>query len=128
MAGEVTRFVHGQESLSVTIETTKRLFDDPTAPAESLTIDDLEGMEGVVKSNYDKTKLNSGIDVVSFLAETNIFPSKGEARKTIQGGGISVNRKKIDNVQLKIDTSFLLHNKYVLVQKGKKNYYLVKMV
>jgi len=128
LAEEVTRFVHGEDSLSVTIETTKRLFGDPTAPAESLSIDDLEGMEGVVKSNYDKTKLHSGIDVVSFLAETNIFPSKGEARKTIQGGGVSINRKKVNDVQMMIENSLLLHEKYILIQKGKKNYYLVKAV
>jgi tyrosyl-tRNA synthetase len=64
---------------------------------------------------------------VSFLSETNIFPSKGEARKTIQGGGVSINRKKVDNIAMKVDTSLLLHEKYILVQKGKKNYYLVRM-
>ena len=63
--------------------------------------------------------------MVSFLAETNIFPSKGEAKKMIQGGGLSINRKKIDTPQLMIDDSFLLHEKYLLVQKGKKNYYLI---
>jgi len=65
---------------------------------------------------------------VSFLSETNIFPSKGEARKTIQGGGVSINRKKVDNVGMKIDTSLLLHKKYILVQKGRKNYHLVKLI
>jgi tyrosyl-tRNA synthetase len=65
---------------------------------------------------------------VSFLAETNIFPSKGEARKTIQGGGVSINRKKVDSVQFAVDSSLLLHQKYLLIQKGKKNYYLVKAV
>jgi len=85
-------------------------------------------MEGVIKTDFQKIKLNAGIDVVSFLAETNIFPSKGEARKTIQGGGVSINRKKVDNVGMKIDNSLLLHEKYILVQKGKKNYHLVKLV
>ena len=70
----------------------------------------------------------AGIDVVSFLAETNIFSSKGEARKMLQGGGVSINKKKIDNLQLIIDNSLLLHNKYLLIQKGKKNYYLVAIV
>ena len=91
-------------------------------------IDDLEGMDGVVKSDFDKVKLNSGIDIVSFLAEANIFPSKGEARKTIQGGGVSINRKKVNDAQMSIDNSLLLHNQYILVQKGRKNYYLVKLV
>ena len=84
-------------------------------------------MEGVIKSDFDKVKIDSGIDIVSFLAETNIFPSKGEARKTIQGGGVSINRKKVENVQMRIDESSLLHSKYILVQKGKKNYYLIKL-
>jgi tyrosyl-tRNA synthetase len=73
-------------------------------------------------------KISSGIDIVSFLAETEIFPSKGEARKMVQGGGVSINRKKVDNIQFAIENSVLLHNKYILVQKGRKNYYLVKAV
>jgi tyrosyl-tRNA synthetase len=128
LAEEVTIFVHGKDELQKAIETTEKLFTNQTAPAESLSVDDLEGMEGVVKSEFDKNKFSPGIDVVSFLAEANIFSSKGEARKTIQGGGVSINRKKIDNVQLAIDKSLLLHEKYILVQKGKKNYYLVKAV
>jgi tyrosyl-tRNA synthetase len=128
LAEEITAFVHGKEELEKAIETTKKLHTNQRASAESLSIEDLEGMDGVVKSDFDKVKLNSGIDVVSFLAEANIFPSKGEARKTIQGGGVSINRKKVSDVQMPIDNSSLLHNKYILVQKGRKNYYLVKLV
>jgi len=128
LAGEITSFVHGKEELEKAIETTQKLFSNQNAPVESLSINDLEEMEGVVKSDYDRAKLNANIDVVSFLAETNIFPSKGEARKTIQGGGVSINRKKIENLQMPIDNSLLLHDKYILVQKGRKNYYLVKVV
>ena len=80
----------------------------------------------MVKIDFAKEKIEAGVDVVSFLAETTILPSKGEARKLVQGGGVSINRKKVDNVQLVVDNSFLLHEKYILVQKGKKNYYLVK--
>jgi tyrosyl-tRNA synthetase len=75
--------------------------------------------------DYPSGKISAGVDVVSFLAETNIFSSKGEARKMVQGGGVSINRKKIDDVQSAIDNAMLLHGKYLLVQKGKKNYYLV---
>ena len=124
LAEEVTKFVHGEYELKKAIETTGKLFANQHA-AEDLTIEELEGMEGIVKIDFAKDKISSGIDVVTFLAETKIFPSKGEARKTVQGGGISINRKKIDNFQLSIETSLLLHNKYILVQKGKKNYYLV---
>jgi tyrosyl-tRNA synthetase len=127
LAEEVTRFVHGQNELDKAIETTQKLFANQNAAADTLSIEDLEGMDGVVKSDYSKEKINEKIDVISFLAETAIFPSKGDARKTVQGGGVSINRKKVEDVLMKIDDSLLLHNQYILVQKGKKNYYLVKV-
>ena len=127
LAKEVTVFVHGQLEYDKAIETTEKLFPNTTAAAEDLSEDDLHHMEGIVKINYNATKLDSNTDVVSFLAETNIFPSKGEARKNVQGGGVSINRKKIEDIQLVIDSSMLLHGKYLLVQKGKKNYYLVSV-
>jgi len=127
LAEEITAFVHGKDELEKAVETTKRLFTNQTAPVESLSEQDLEQLEGIIKTDFEKIKVNAGIDVVSFLSETNIFPSKGEARKTIQGGGVSINRKKVDSIAMKVDTSLLLHEKYILVQKGKKNYYLVRM-
>ncbi|HEX7903235.1 MAG TPA: tyrosine--tRNA ligase [Chitinophagaceae bacterium] len=128
LAEEVTSFVHGKDELNIAIETTQKLFNNQQAPVESLSIEDLEGMEGVVRSDVAKDKIASGIDVVSFLAETNIFSSKGEARKTVQGGGVSINRHKINDITQQVNESYLLHNKYILVQKGKKNYFLVKVV
>ncbi|HEX5652205.1 MAG TPA: tyrosine--tRNA ligase, partial [Chitinophagaceae bacterium] len=128
LAEQVTAFVHGEEELQKALETTQKLFSNQQAPAENLSVEDLEGMEGVVKSNYPKQKISSGIDVVSFLAETNIFPSKGEARKTIQGGGVSLNRHKVNDISQPVNEALLLHGKYILVQKGKKHYYLVNAV
>ena len=125
LAEEVTKFVHGENELRKAVETTEKLFANQHGPAEDLSMEELEKMDGVVKIDFAKEKIAAGIDIVSFLAETKIFPSKGEARKTVQGGGISINRKKIDNFQLSIENSLLLHDKYILVQKGKKNYYLV---
>ena len=110
------------------METTQKLFANQNAPAESLSIEDLEGLDGVIKMEYAKDKVATGIDIVSFLAETSILASKGEARKLVEGGGISINRKKAEGVKMTIDSSLLLHNKYILVQKGKKNYYLVQVV
>jgi tyrosyl-tRNA synthetase len=127
LAQEITVFVHGIEEYEKAIETTQKLFANQNAAAESLSIEDLEGMEGIVKIDFAKDKIAGGIDVVSFLAETAIFPSKGEARKTVQGGGVSINRKKVEGIELKVDTSQLLHDKYLLVQKGRRNYYLVKV-
>jgi len=128
LAEEVTILVHGKDEFEKAVATTEKLFANQNAPAESLSVDDLEAMEGVVKIDYAKEKLENGIDVVAFLAESNIFSSKGEARKMVQGGGISINRKKVEGVDMKIDTSLLLHDKYILVQRGKKNYYLVKRI
>jgi tyrosyl-tRNA synthetase len=128
LAQEITTFVHGKEEYEKAVATTEKLFAHQHAPAENLSIKDLEGMEGVIKSEYDKIKLAEGIDVVSLLAETKIFASKGEARKMVQGGGVSINRKKVENEKMKIEQSMLLHDKYLLIQKGKKNYYLVSFI
>ena len=84
-------------------------------------------MDGVQKIGFSKEKIDAGIDIVSFLADASIFPSKGEARKMVQGGGVSINRHKAEGIDMKIDGSLLLHGKYLLVQKGKKNYYLVSV-
>lgn len=128
LAEEVTVFVHGREEYQKAIDTTAKLFTNANAPAESLSIEDLEGMEGIVNTDFSKDKISAGIDVVSFLAETGIAPSKGEARKLVQGGGISINRKKVETIQQIVDTTSLLHNTYILVQKGRRNYFLVKSV
>jgi len=125
LAQELTVFVHGQEEYQKAIETTEKLFSQKNASAESLSEEDLKSMEGIVHIDYPKQKLQSGIDAVSFLAETAIFSSKGEARKMIQNGGVSINRNKISAVDEVISDKKLLHEKYLLVQKGKKNYYLV---
>lgn len=127
LAEEVTRFIHGQDELNKAIATTEKLFLNQQAPIESLSEQDLASMEGVVHIRCNRSVLQEGIDVVSFLAQSGILPSKGEARKLIQGGGISINRKKVDGVEQSISTSLLLHHKYLLVQKGKKNYYLVEV-
>jgi len=128
LAKEITTFVHGKEEYEKALATTEKLFANQTKPAEEMTIEDLEGMEGIVKSTIEREKVNAGIDIVSLLAETKITSSKGEARKLIQGGGIQLNRRKIDDVQFVVDSVRLLHDKYLLLQKGKKNYFLVEAV
>lgn len=128
LAKEITTFVHGKEEYEKALATTEKLFANQTKPAEEMTIEDLEGMEGIVKSTIEREKVNAGIDIVSLLAETKITSSKSEARKLIQGGGIQLNRRKIDEVQFVVDSVRLLHDKYLLLQKGKKNYFLVEAV
>jgi tyrosyl-tRNA synthetase len=128
LAKEVTVFVHGLKEYHKAVETTEKLFTNQNAPVEDLSEEDLAAIEGVVNSSYPLEKINGGVAVIDFLVETNILPSKGEARKMIQNGGISINRKKVESTELKIENSLLLHNKYLLLQKGRKNYYLINLV
>jgi tyrosyl-tRNA synthetase len=128
LAEELTVFVHGKEEYEKAIETTEKLFSKQNASIETLSAEDLENMEGIIKIDIEKTQLQDGLDVVSFLASTQILPSKGEARKMVQNGGISINRNKVEDLQFKLDASLLLHEQYLLIQKGKKNYYLVKVI
>ncbi|WP_243751785.1 tyrosine--tRNA ligase [Niastella caeni] len=128
LAKEVIVFVHGEAGYQEALKTTALTFGKKTAPAESLSLEDLESMDGVTKFDYELSKVQTGVDVVTFLAETNIFPSKGEARKMVQGGGVSINRRKVEDAGFTLNSSLLLHGQYMLVQKGKKNYYLVKAV
>lgn len=127
LAKELTVFVHGEEEYNKAIETTQKLFAQQNASADSLSAEDLEEMEGIVKLSYPLAGLQEGVEVINLLTETAIFPSKGEARKMIQNGGVSINREKVADAQTKISTTNLLHEKYLLVQKGKKNYYLVSV-
>lgn len=127
LAEEITKFVHGNEALTSALEVTKKLFNNQNAPAESLSVEDLENMEGIQKITFPKENFKQEPDVVSFLAEAGIFSSKGEARKMVLGGGISINRHKVTDIQSKVTSDQLLHDKYLLVQRGKKNYYLVEI-
>ncbi|HTN36644.1 MAG TPA: tyrosine--tRNA ligase [Arachidicoccus sp.] len=125
LSEEITRFVHGAEALDNATSLTQKLFDNQNAPAESLSVNDLENMEGIQKISLDKAMLDTTPDIVQFLADTKVLPSKSEARKMVQNGGISINRQKITDQQSRITADLLLHNKYLLVQRGKKNYFLI---
>jgi tyrosyl-tRNA synthetase len=128
LANEVTKYIHGEEELEKAIQTTAKLFGNAQLPADQLSLEDLNLMEGIQKIAFPADQLRSGIDVTSFLAVTGIFSSKGEARKMIQNGGVSINRTKVGDFAMTVNDSMLLHGGYLLVQKGKKNYYLVEMV
>lgn len=126
LAEALTIFVHGNTELEKAIETTQKLFSNTKAPIDSLSIEDIESIEGIIKSEYDINALKEGVDILVFLTENKIFESKGAARKMLQNGGISINREKITEIQMPVNEKHLLHNKYILVQVGKKNYYLIK--
>jgi tyrosyl-tRNA synthetase len=127
LAQEVTSFVHGEEEYVKALETTSKLFSAVAAPVESLSPEDLQNLEGIVRIDYPRNKLDESPDIVSFLADMAILPSKGEARKMIQNGGVSINRKKVEGVDFKLDASLLLHNEFLLIQKGKKTHYLLRV-
>jgi tyrosyl-tRNA synthetase len=126
LARELTVLVHSEEAYVAALQTTQKLFAQQDLSADQLSAEDLEGMEGIVIIDFERALLEGGIDLVSFLTRTNILPSKGESKKMVQNGGISVNRVKIENTQYTIDEKALLHQKYLLIQKGKKNYFLLK--
>lgn len=126
LAREVTVFIHGQAEYELALATTAKLFDQ-AGDVENLGESDLHALEGIVKSNYPISEINSGVDLVRFLAETGILSSRGEARKMVLNGGIRINRNKVENLQFSVDAKLLLHEKYILVQKGKKHFYLVEV-
>ncbi len=127
LAEEVTCFVHSKEDYAFAVNASQILFNNDTAEILKQLNEEqlLQVLEGVPTVTVAKSVLNSGIDIVSFLADTKIFPSKGEAKKMVQGGGVSINKMKVDAVEHSVQSGSLLNGKYLLVQKGKKNYYLV---
>ncbi|MEI7629292.1 MAG: tyrosine--tRNA ligase [Bacteroidota bacterium] len=127
LAEELTCFVHSKDDFEFAVKASEILFGNATTEIlQSLSEEQLlQVMEGVPSIEIARSTIDAGYDIVSFLADTQIFPSKGEARKLWQAGGLSINKAKINSDKTIIDTSDLLKEKYILVQKGKKNYYLV---
>jgi tyrosyl-tRNA synthetase len=131
LAMEVTIMVHSKGEFEKAVEASEILFGKGTTETlKNLSEDDLLSVfEGVPQMELNKEELEQGINVVEFLSDkTQIFPSRGEARKMIQGGGIAINKSKIDSPELVVSAADLLNQKYILAQKGKKNYYLIKVV
>ncbi|MBQ7191285.1 MAG: tyrosine--tRNA ligase [Paludibacteraceae bacterium] len=128
LAKEVTVMVHSQEDYEAAVEASNILFGNATADALHRLDEEtfLQVFEGVERYEISRQELEAGIQPLDLLAErTHIFPSKGEARKMIQANGFSLNKEKLTDAQSPITTQHLLNNRYLLFQKGKKNYYLV---
>lgn len=130
LAKEVTSFVHGEDQYQFAVKASEILFSNDTADILQQLNEEqlLQVMDGVPTVEYGKAQLDAGVDITSFLADTQIFPSKGEARKMLHGGGISINKNKVEGADATVTSALLLNEKYLLVQKGKRNYYLVKAV
>ena len=126
LAAELTKLVHSEADLTFAIQATEILFGNATTEVlQSLNENQLlQVMDGVPTVNIDAAKIAAGYDIVELLADTAIFPSKGEARKMWQAGGIGINKEKITTEFTTVTSAQLLQGKYILFQKGKKNYYL----
>jgi tyrosyl-tRNA synthetase len=131
LAEDVTARVHSKEELDNAVKASGILFGKSTTE-ELNSIDEatlLSVFEGVPRINITKEALHNATSVLDLLSETTqgaIFPSKGEARRTIKGGGVSINKLKLTTPDQAVDFG-LLQDKYVLVQKGKKHYYLLEV-
>lgn len=128
LAQEVTIMVHSEEDYQAAVEASNILFGKSTADSlrklDETTF--LQVFEGVPQFTIECEKLANGVGVLDFLAvETEIFPSKAEARKMITGNGFSINKEKYTNPQGTVTTDALINDKYILCQKGKKDYFLV---
>lgn len=128
LAKEVTIMVHSEEDYNAAVDASNILFGNATSDALKKLDEDtlLAVFEGVPQYEISKEALSEGIKAVDLFTEiAAVFPSKGEMRKLVQGGGVSLNKEKLAAFDEVINTENLLDNKYLLVQKGKKNYYLI---
>lgn len=128
LAEEVTTMVHSREELEAAIEASGILFGNATADAlrkiDEQTL--LQIFEGVPQFTISKEKLSKGIKAVDlFTEDSQVFPSKGEMRKIVQSGGVMINKEKLNSFDEIIDSNYLISNKYILAQRGKKNYFLI---
>ncbi len=128
LAEEVTVMVHSREDYDLAVEASQILFGQGTAELLNKLDEEtfLSVFDGVPQFKLSAKELEEGIKVVDLLAEkAMVFPSKGELRRTIQANGLSINKDKVTDAELIVNSGFLIGNKYILVQKGKKNYYLL---
>lgn len=128
LAEEVTVMVHSREDYELAVEASQILFGQGTADTLNKLDEEtfLSVFEGVPQFKISADELGAGIKVVDLLAEkAMVFPSKGELRRTVQGNGLSINKDKVTDADLVIDSNWLIGGKFILVQKGKKNYFLL---
>lgn len=128
LAEELTVMVHSKEDYDQAVKASAILFGNSTADdlkaldAETL----LQVFEGVPQYEISKNNLADGIQAIELLTQTAaVFPSKGEMKKLVQSGGVMINKNKLESAEESIDLSYLIGGKYILAQKGKKNYFLL---
>jgi tyrosyl-tRNA synthetase len=130
LAEEVTVMVHSREDYSGAVEASQILFGKGTTESLKRMNEStfLSVFEGVPVFDVKNEILNNGVTITDLCAEySQVFASKGELRRLVQGGGLSLNKVKIDNPDMVVERELLLNNRYLLIQKGKKNYYLIRV-
>ena len=128
LAKEITIMVHSEADYQAAVDASNILFGNATAEALHRLDEDtfLSVFEGVPQFEVSRDILSQGVKAVDLFAEhTKIFSSKGEMRKLTQGGGVSMNKEKLAAFDKEITSTDLLNDKYLLVQRGKKNYFLI---
>ncbi|MFC4666129.1 tyrosine--tRNA ligase [Falsiporphyromonas endometrii] len=128
LAKEVTIMVHSVEDYEAAVEASNILFGKSTkeqlSKLDEATL--LDVFEGVPQFEVERSVIDNGIKAIDLMTEAAaIFPSKGEMRKTTQAGGVSINKEKLPNHEEIINASYLIDNKYIIAQRGKKNYFLI---
>jgi tyrosyl-tRNA synthetase len=128
LATEITVRAHSSDALETAVKTSEFLFGNGglafLATLSHAHI--LEIFEGVPQFAVNRAELAAGLDIAALLAEkTTVFPSKGEVKKTVQGGGLSVNKEKVNDITSPFTTANLINDRFIIVQKGKKNYFLL---
>jgi len=128
LANDITVRTHSEAALETALKTSEFLFGNGALSfLDTLSHEHvLEIFEGVPQFVLSREELAAGIDTATLLAEkTTVFPSKGELKKTVQGGGLSINKEKVAEASTVYTTGNLINDKYIIVQKGKKNYFLL---
>ena len=128
LAQEVTVMVHSEKDYQAAVEASEILFGNATSDTLKKIDEDtlLSVFEGVPQFTISKEKLAEGIKALDLLTEdAAVFPSKGEMRKLVQSGGVSLNKEKLESQDTIVDSAYLLNGKYLLAQRGKKNYFLL---
>jgi len=131
LAEEVTLMVHSRGELDSAIEASQILFGKGTTESLRKMSEStfLSVFEGVPFFDIKKEMLAEGITFTSLCAEkSQVFASKGELRRMVQGGGVSINKTKVEDSDQPVAAGLLLNHKYLLIQKGKKNYFLLRFI
>ena len=128
LAGYITTLVHGENELKSAIAASGILFSNSSEGLSTLTEQQwLDVFEGVPQADLSRSTLEAGTSIIDLLTDhTGFLPSKGEAKRALKEGSISVNRVKVDDAR-GVDTNDLINGRFILLQRGKKNYFLVKV-